>query len=426
MSIGNIVGTLFANWLASVFYLLFHSLYDIKVEGLSNYTASASTIITINHKRDLDIPIIASILHLHRTVFKNKLRMHFIARDDLFYPGFLTAHFPFPGLPGRLIHHVNISPVMKALRAHPIHHLVRKRIGSLMREIVQLGGDIQLKHVVKPVGIQYFAELSGRKADAFAGITVKEFLGHSFCRLQQQTTDIGIIPGELSRVLRERMLASINRQLKVFTRILDEGGICLLAPEGQLSPDGRFWPVKSGLHRLVSMTHCDARVLPVNITYDFMARGRMKIYVTIGKEIRNLRGLGKIGLEREVQKSMGTLAPLTLGQLGSNFILGMANDGIESFEEAELHDILTAWIEKLKTTGIRLEDRITGEKALNNRIKGFISYCVKRGILHRKRNGTLSLNGHTVNDDMTGKFHSNPVCYSVNELKSLLELNGIN
>lgn len=102
--LGSLPATLFANGLASFFYVLFRVLYDIRVSGLENYSASASTLITINHKRDTDIPIIAPILHLRKTLFKPKLRPWFVASDDLFDPGFLSAHFPMPWPLGKLAH----------------------------------------------------------------------------------------------------------------------------------------------------------------------------------------------------------------------------------------------------------------------------------------------------------------------------------
>jgi len=46
---------MFANGLASFFYILFPLLYDIRLTGLSSYSASPPTLITINHKRDLDM-----------------------------------------------------------------------------------------------------------------------------------------------------------------------------------------------------------------------------------------------------------------------------------------------------------------------------------------------------------------------------------
>ena len=146
---GNIAGTVFTNWLACVFYFMFPLLYDIKVIGLHNYTASPSTLVTINHKRDLDIIIATPILHLRRTLFKNKLRMHFIARNDLFDPGFLSAHFLIPGLVGRIIHRVNIAVLMRAFRAHPISHLVRKRMAPLLRDVIEVAGDLKLGEVVR-------------------------------------------------------------------------------------------------------------------------------------------------------------------------------------------------------------------------------------------------------------------------------------
>jgi 1-acyl-sn-glycerol-3-phosphate acyltransferase len=142
---GRVASALFSNWLAITFFGLFNALYDIKVQGLRHYNASPATLITVNHKRDLDIPIVASTLHLRKTPLNEKLRMHFVAREDLFQSGFITAHYPVFGIAGHLIHRVNIRPFMKALRAHPINHIIHQRIGELIRELEHAGCLATLK-----------------------------------------------------------------------------------------------------------------------------------------------------------------------------------------------------------------------------------------------------------------------------------------
>ncbi len=273
--IGEILETLFANWLASVFYFILPVLYDIRFSGLQNYHASPSTLITINHKRDLDILIIAPNLHLRRTLFKNKLRLHFIARDDLFKPGFLTAHFMLKGQVGYLIHKINIGLIMRTLRAHPISHLVHMRLNSLTRDVIQVQGNIKLKEAIKQKYLDIFSERLGQQnRDGFGDVTLSQFLGFNYRALHEIPTDVAVLKEGLSRKVRMETIKTIEKQLRECADILNNGSICLLAPEGQLSPDGRFWPVRSGLYRLLSLTNSDVKILPINTTYDFILKAR--------------------------------------------------------------------------------------------------------------------------------------------------------
>lgn len=421
--IGRVTSALFSNWLAIFFYGLFHTLYDIRLEGLDNYTASPTTLITINHKRDLDIPIVASTLHLGKTPFSENRRMHFVARDDLFQPGFLTAHFPIFGIAGPLIHRINIRPVMVALRAHPISHLVRRRIGPLIRELGKANSMLPMKEVVKPSGLALITKmLGGRNGNNLGDVTVADFLGYSFSTLHQQPADIDIIRSDFSRNLRERTLKKVSEQLRDIVKILDAGGICMLAPEGHLSPDGRFWPVKSGLFRLVSMTTGDARVLPVNTTYDFMTQRRMRIYMTVGREFTTVKLWKKTELEQQVQKSIVTLGPVTLSHLGSEFLLALLDDGRERFEEDECFTATARRVEQLHARGIRLEERLLTEDLLKERTGDFLRYCVRKGIVDNKGDGNFTVNTKSMKARTFNKFHENPARYSANELRSLLEM----
>jgi 1-acyl-sn-glycerol-3-phosphate acyltransferase len=421
--IGKVNSALFSNWLAVFFFVLFHALFDIRVEGMKNYTASPATLITINHKRDLDIPIVASILHLGKTPFSENRRMHFVARDDLFQPGFLTAHFPVFGIAGPLIHKINIKPVMVALRAHPISHVIRRRIGPLIRELVPFDRTVPLKDVVSRPGLALISKmLEGQKDYNLGDITVGDFLGYPFSTLHQQPVDVKIIRGDLSRNLREKTLRKIGEQLQDIADILNTGNICMLAPEGQLSPDGRFWPVKSGLFRLISMTTSDIRIIPVNTTYDFMTLRRMRIYMTVGHELTMVKELSKVDLEQLAQKSIVTLGPVTLSHLGSEFLLQVLDSGRKQFEEEECYTIILQRVEELRARSIRLEERLLTEQSLKKRTVDFLRYCTKRGIISNKGGGSFVMNNGLVKIHKFGKFHENPVQYSANELKNLLEL----
>ena len=421
--LGNLIATLFANWLASFFYLLFPLVYDIKLRGLHNYSASAPTLITINHKRDLDIPIIASTLHLRKTLFKNKLRLNFIARDDLFDPGFLTAHFLMPQPIGKLCHWVNIAPVMRAVRAYPICHLVHKRIGPLLRDVIRVEGNIKLEEAVKQAYLEEFTKLLGNPHSSdLSKLSVSDFLGYDYCILHQRPTDVGILREGLSRKVRTHSLKTIRQQLRVFVRILDEGGICLLAPEGHLSPDGRFWPVKSGLYRLLSMTETDVKVLPVNTTYDFMTKGRTRIYVTIGQEMEELKQMRKTEVERLVQRSIVCLGPVTLGQLGSEYILQMLDAGYEVIREEELASKLAFRVQSMKNSGFRLDARLLAEHSFHRRLRDFVSYCLGKGILERVGPGSFVISRDKVLNNTGYRHWESPVQYSNNELQSLREL----
>ena len=421
--LGNLVGTLFANWLASIFYLLFSLLYDVRVTGLHNYTASPSTLITINHRRDLDIIIAIPILHLRKTLSRNNLRPNFIARDDLFDPGFLSAHFLIPWPLGKIIHKVNIASIMRTLRAQPISHLVRKRTAPLLRDVISTVGDLKLKEVIRQDKLEELAKLLDKKHRAgLSELSVSDFLGYDYCVLHQRFSDVGILQEGLSQKIRKHSLNAIGKQLQVFAHILDEGGICLLAPEGHLSPDGRFWPVKSGLHRLLSMTKERVRILPINTTYDFMTRGRMRVYVSIGEEILQPKELQKVELEKLVQRTIVGLGPVTMGQLGSEYLLRNLQEGREVIYQDEFASELTSRAQGLNNAGLHLDDRLTKKSSFDRRLYDFISYCRSKHILEGTTPGIYTINRDKVLNTTGLRHWENPVQYSSNEIKSLQEL----
>lgn len=420
---GNVASTVFANGFASLFYAVLSLLYDIRLVGLENYHAHPATLIAINHRRDLDILIIGSFLHLRKTLFQDRLRMHFAARNDLFDSGFLTAHYRLPGLMGELAHKVNITPIMRLLRARPISHLINKRTGPLMRDVMEVVGNLKMEQIVKQVYLDEFARLLKAPSNLDLGsITIADFLGFDYSSLHQEHTDMGILQTGLSSRVRSHAMKMVERQLETLANVLDEGGICLIAPEGHLSYDGKFSPMKSGLHRLLSMTHADARVLPVSTTYDFMTTGRMRIYVTIGKEMVGLKEMNKYDLNDRVKRAIVCISPVTMGQLGSDFILRKVQAGLSLIYLDEVVKMISSKAKSLKASGFRLEDRLLDERSFQIRLHDFISYCLKKHILKKAGSGTFQIIKGNILNSGGCRHWENPVRYSSNEMESLQEI----
>jgi len=284
-------------------------------------------------------------------------------------------------------------------------------------------GDLKLKEVIKQDKLEELAKLLGRKHRSdLSELSVSDFLGYDYCALHQRFSDVGILQEGLSQKVRKHSLDAIGKQLQVFADILDKGGICLLAPEGHLSPDGRFWPVKSGLHRLLSMTNEQVRILPVNTTYDFMTRGRMRICVSIGEEILQPRELQKVELEKLVQRSIISLGPVTMGQLGSQCLLRSLQAGCEVIHQDELERELTSEARRLNNAGLRLDDRLTKKSSFDRRLHDFVGYCCSKHILERTTTSNYAINRDKVLNTTGLRHWENPVQYSSNEIKSLQEL----
>lgn len=301
--------------------------------------------------------------------------------------------------------------------------LMHKRISPLLRDVIRVEGDLRLGEAVKQSHLEGFAELLGiSHSTDLSELSVSDFLSYNYRTLHQCRTDVGILQEGLSCKVRTYSLNTVEQQFRVFVRILDEGGICLLAPEGDLSPDGQFWPVKSGLHRLLSMTKADVKILPVNITYDFMSRGRMRVYVTIGEEMEGLKELSKVELERLVWRSIVSLGPVTLGQLGSQYLHQRLDAGYEVVRKNEIASELFSQVQALKNSRFRLDDRLIVEHSFHKRLHDFIGYCLAKRILRKVTSSSFIVDRDRVINTADCNHWENPVQYSNNELQSLQKL----
>lgn len=409
--------TLFTNLLAVFFYIGIRAVFRVHVQGLHNFTVSPSTIIAISHKRDFDEIIIPSTLHFRKTLFRPRFRMWFAARDDLFDRGFLSEHFQLPRFLAYLIDAIDLSAVMAAFRARPIGRLNYSKVGRMLRDVYKCEGNISLKDTLK---MKWVAELANllppSQKSKLINIHLKDFLRYQYHVLHIHKGDLSMLKGNVLGRLRLFLVNKIANQLSLFSNILDEGGILFFTPEDEHSPDGRFGPMKSGLTRLVRMTQAVVRILPINITYDFMTVGRMRIHITIGPEITSLKRLTKNEFERIVQREITRLGVVNVGQLGSHCLLRVAQDNCKVITSELLAKKVLSQAEKLRSFGLSIDDILTDHKAFGKRLNNFIKYCLQRHWLRDARDGKLILNEEAILDFSRNGHGNHPIRYSYNEL----------
>lgn len=413
----GVAGTLFTNLLAVLFHIGTRALFHIKVQGLHNFSVSPSTMIAISHKRDLDEIIIPSTLHVSKTLFRPRFRMWFAARDDVFDRGFLPSHFELPRFFARPIHAINLSAVMAAFRALPIARLNHSQIGRVLRDVYKHEGNVALKDVLKTKWITKLASLLPPHLNSNLNNThLKDFLSYDYHVVHIQQGDLTMLKSDVLARTRAYLLDKIDGQLVRFSNILDEGGILFFTPDDDHSPDGRFVPMKSGIYRLIRMAQTDVRILPVNIGYDFMTTGRMRIHITIGPEITNLKGLTRSEFERLLRIAITRLGIVNVGQLGSHYLLQLAQDDSEVITKELLTKRVLSQAKELASLGLNVDDILTDSQALGKRLDKFIQYCVKKRWLRDGKDGKLTLNKEAVLDSSQTNYSDHPIRYSYNEL----------
>ncbi|MFC1973908.1 hypothetical protein ACFLU2_00920 [Chloroflexota bacterium] len=306
---------------------------------------------------------------------------------------------------------------MAALRAQPIGRLSRSQIGNILRNVHKHEGNVALKDVLKTEWIVEFARLLPPSLNSNLGnIQLKDFLSYDYRVILTQNGDLGMLKSDVSKRARVYLLEKIDGQLRRFSNILDEGGILLFAPQDDHSEDGRFVPIRSGLHRLICMAQAEVRVLPVNIDYDFMTAGRMRIHVTIGAELTNVKGLRKSGFEELLKRAITSLGVVNMGHLGSACLLGLAQDNSESVTKELLAQEVLSRAQRLRGLGLNVDDVLINSRSLGRHLDGFIKYCVRRDWLRNRKDGEFILNKEAVLDSSPTDHRGYTIRYCYNEL----------
>lgn len=424
------------NWTLEIMYRLFYSFigivfrigllpfFRVEVDGIESYSESASSMIVTNHKRDLDSILVASVFYYRNGYLRPGEQISFMGDENLFQPGFLGDWLNKSKLLQSTLKSVSVGPILKKLNAYPIGKLEFNSlpIHEVLRIIEKKNGSCPLTEVLERETLKALAK---KLPDHPSELTIANYFSQQgYPRRKIKLTEI---KRPYRRLIKQKKVSSVKEQLKRFVKLLDEGGILYITPEGQLSEDGSLGSLRDSLHILIEETKSTATIIPTNITYDFMTDEKPTIFVKIGSEIRGLAKIDRKARTKKLRKALLQLTTVTMGQLGSRRLIKRADKNRFQIPKKQLCEQVLTDLEKLNDQDILLDARLRNPQEAGERWEKFLNYCFNKGIL---RNVSNKPNILIIDKDLGFNkkeidrgYRRDPVRYSANELKALEKIN---
>jgi hypothetical protein len=422
-------------------YTVSHLLYKVEAHGLENFSYTPSTVIASAHKRDIDISVVVPCLYFMKQ--PGRLRdlrgLYFPARDDVFERGFLMIYFPWLDRLRFLMRRSSVAWNFWAVQACPVKLPDEQTANQLLNETIRLEGDLPLPQFLTP---EWCKKLMG-DLPANSNLHLSDVVKLAPLTALAQYATPRMFKEPLASGIRERHHHTIISQLRSLTRILDKGGSLFIAPEGRVSPDGRFGKMRAAFTRVVQQTHVNVTMLPINLTYDFMDTERPKVIVNVGPEINNLTEYSKAELSELVKQKVGILTAVTLSGIASKWLIAASEDGREWVRLSQFRNETWEEVLRLRQAGLLVDRRLATRQGFEERLARFVEYGYTKGQLFLKTgledspssadlmaasdfsptyDRWLHLNLANLLRSECNKPDDNPARYSCNELLSLLEV----
>ncbi len=115
-----LVQNAFRGLLAVLFYLGPSATHDVVIHGRENVSDWHPKLLVSNHKREMDSFVLQGVLYLARGIVRPNELLTFALREDAYWPGFLANFIRLPGVPGEWLAKLDLSPVIRLLKAYPM------------------------------------------------------------------------------------------------------------------------------------------------------------------------------------------------------------------------------------------------------------------------------------------------------------------
>ncbi len=295
-----------------------------------DYRLEDGTLVVSNHQRDADIPILTTVL-CRRVGLKATWQLPFYAsREDFFRRGFLADHLVHWARPARfLLAPLSLAWFFRIIRAEPMR---RVREFTLLEAFGDLGLDERSARAAA-------LNARGRREASLSQSACGNFWGlRRLCRAARGA----LAPG---------FRATVAAQLRHFANLLAAGRIVYIAPEGTISPDGRFGRLRAAPWLIARLADTPPPILPLALAYDPLAPGRLRVIVKIGKPLHGYNAKNRREFDAALKEEILKLYPLTASHAISRFLAA----GPERFTTAEFARWLQTARDTLAAAGFTLD-----------------------------------------------------------------------
>ncbi|HEY7355017.1 MAG TPA: hypothetical protein VH590_01080 [Ktedonobacterales bacterium] len=392
--------------------------------------AAPATLIISSHKRDWDPLLCATHLYYQRGWWRpDGRRMAFVGREDMLSRGFLAeivALWDWPRWTSRLLDHVTLAPILAPLRAYPIVRLLEFSTRQYLIELRQQEGNLPLTAVFSDEFLEqldHWAKFQAERSRRFhprpsRELSISDVLSWDYREpLMQRLRRSALLP-ERYEAYKTRQRAKITRQLRAALGTLERGDTLWLAPDGMITQDGAPRRVRESLHGLLEMMPPDTRILPANVTYDFMTTDRTRACLSIGPPLNGLAALERADLGKAVTVAITGQAVVTMTMLGSHFLWERLQEDQPVFTLEAASAAISRHLLMLIEQGASLERGLRDARHTQRRLRAFLAYGLRHGLLSRQPDGGYRVDAAPFQQQRDNLFWLNPR-YPVNELAAL-------
>jgi Acyltransferase len=317
-----------------------------RVFGLEHLRLEPGTIVASNHRSDNDVPVLVAALYPRwaRAVSRGLPWPTFATDDHALQRGFL-AGYPehIPLWLRRLLWPVDVGGVLERnLQCVAVREPLRMRLAEVLRADPRMVLDGQLPPELRAALVRRAAERLRPPPEQPGDVLRGEYADLLWTPVRRDEV------ARQGQVWRDHLRAAIGDFGKL-AETLRSGGLVVIYPEGELSPDGRIGPLKPGLASLARRGK--ARwVQPVATCYDPLASSRARVYVSIAPPIVPSPGR----LIGDVTIALRRATPLTAGQIVA---WRLARGGTSP---AKLDAVALDWIDRARAHGRPIEPALVG------------------------------------------------------------------
>lgn len=294
------------------------------------YRLEPGTLVVSNHQRDSDVPILATSLCMRRGWRFRWPLTFFMAREDLYAPGFLTEYLPNRPPLTQALGRIRLAWFFRAARAYPLRRVPEFSLGETLDALLAADlGNTDPVEIFNTRGQRELLGIFGTLPARLAELDRRRLRG--FSRWGLRRVRLAIL-----RRIAPAFRAVIREQLEGYSRRLDAGRCVYIAPEGVTSATGRFGRVRLGPRWLYRHTLAPPALLPTALSYDALAAGKRRVIVHVGRLVRGLDASSEAAFAAQVRRLILELYMVNTSHLLARFLTA----GPERFSASELR----AWL----------------------------------------------------------------------------------